>query len=212
MERKDQHYYSLLPDVKLKIFTVSESLRRRLYIFKTVPGIFSYKKVDLGTKLLIEHMSIPLGDVNLLDLGCGYGPIGIVLARESTRSKVYMIDINKHACWCSRENVKTNVASYQGRVKVYSGSFFEPVEKKNLVFDSIYMNPPLRLGRKVFFNICKDAFKNLNTRGSLQFVLRKKMGADYIFKTLKDKFIRVETQITCKRSGYWVFNCIKDKN
>jgi 16S rRNA (guanine1207-N2)-methyltransferase len=207
MERKNQHYYSPLPDVNLKIHTVSESLRRRLYVFKTIPGIFSYKKLDLGTKILIENMNIPLKEGNFLDLGCGYGPIGIVLAREALKGHVYLIDINKHACWCTRENIKINVRDYKGRTHVFSGSFFEPIKEKNIKFNGIYMNPPLRLGRKIFFKICKDVFNNLSPEGSFQFVLRKKMGAEHVYNSLKEKYAGEKIELICKRSGYWVFNC-----
>ena len=57
MENNNQHYYSEFPNVKVKIYTISESLRRHLYIFKTINGIFSYKKIDLGTKILILHLT-----------------------------------------------------------------------------------------------------------------------------------------------------------
>ena len=59
MERKNQHYSSQFPDVRVKVFTVPVSLRRHLYLFKTITGIFSYKKLDLGTQVFIEHMTIP---------------------------------------------------------------------------------------------------------------------------------------------------------
>ncbi|MFX1274870.1 MAG: class I SAM-dependent methyltransferase [Promethearchaeota archaeon] len=211
MERKDQHYYTPLPDVKLKIFTVAESLRRHLYIFKTVPGIFSFKKIDLGTKLLIEHMMIPSEESNLLDIGCGYGPIGIVLAHESPKSQIYLVDINKLACWCARENVKTNISINKGRVQVLFGSFFEPIIKKNIKFDGIYMNPPLRLGRNVFFKIYEDVYKNLKPQGLFQFVMRKKMGAEYILKSLRKQYPEEKIEIICKRSGYWIFKCFHNE-
>ena len=109
MDNKNQHYSSEFPDVKVKIHTISESLRRHLYIFKTLTGVFSFRKMDLGTKIFIEHMIIPEEPGIMLDLGCGYGPIGIVLGYESPESLVYLIDINKHAIWCAKENVKINL-------------------------------------------------------------------------------------------------------
>ncbi|MHA1192052.1 MAG: methyltransferase, partial [Promethearchaeota archaeon] len=101
-----QDYSTTFPDVSLKIYTVPVSLRRHLYMFKTITGVFSYKKLDLGTKVLVDHMIIPDKPSVLLDLGCGYGVIGIVLAYESTFSSVYFIDVNKRAIWCTRENVR----------------------------------------------------------------------------------------------------------
>ncbi|GAF87545.1 unnamed protein product, partial [marine sediment metagenome] len=95
MENNSNHYYSKFPDANVKIHTISESLRRHLYIFKTITGVFSYKRLDLGTKVFIENIYIPEETSNFLDLGCGYGPIGIVLSYESPQSSVYLIDINK---------------------------------------------------------------------------------------------------------------------
>ena len=106
MNNKNQHYSSEFPNVKVKIFTISESMRRHLFIFKTLPGVFSFKKIDLGTKILVEHIVIPEQPNFLLDLGCGYGPIGIVLGFESPESNIFLIDTNKYAIWCAKENVK----------------------------------------------------------------------------------------------------------
>ena len=207
MNHKNQHYYSSSPDSNIKIHSVAESLRRHLYIFKTVTGIFSFKKLDLGTKIFIEHMTIPEDESVLLDLGCGYGAIGIVLAYLSKMSQVYLIDVNKRAIWCTRENIKTNIQYYKGRVYALTGSFFEPIKGKDLKFNGIYMNPPIRIGRKEFFKVCDQIPSFLAPNGFFQFVIRKKMGADFVFKHLKEKFSAEKIEIVCKRSGYWVFKC-----
>ncbi|MFX1411996.1 MAG: class I SAM-dependent methyltransferase [Promethearchaeota archaeon] len=210
MDQKNQHYFTNLPDVKLKIYTISESLRRHLYIFKTISGVFSFKKIDLGTNILIENMFIPKEPSVLLDLGCGYGPIGIVLAYESPNSEVFLIDINKHAIWCTKENLKINLPDSKNRVKVLSGNYFEPIKNKELKFDGIYMNPPLRQGRKEFIKLIYKIPDYLMPNGFYQFVMRKTMGASYILKFLKDSYPDKKIEILCKRSGYWVFNCFQE--
>lgn len=207
MEDKRNHYYSNFPDVSVEIHTISESLRRHLYIFKTITGVFSFNKVDLGTKVFIEHMYIPKASNVLIDLGCGYGPIGIVLGYESPHSSVYLIDINKRAVWCAKENIKLNLPDQIKNVIALSGNYFEPIKSKNLKFDGIYMNPPLRQGRKSFLNLLNDIPSFLKQNGSFQFVIRKKMGAPYIFKYFRDTFPDENVEIQCKRSGYWVFRC-----
>ena len=204
MKNKDTHYYSEFPDAKVKIFTISESLRRHLYVFKTIPGVFSYKKLDLGTQILIKHMYIPEKPSVLLDLGCGYGPIGIVLKYESPESLVYLIDINRNAIWCAKENVKINLVNNQKTVRVFPGNYLSPVKNKRVKFDEIYMNPPLRQGRKVFLNLIQSIQEFIQQNGSFQFVIKKKMGAPYIFKYLKENYPNNHTDIICKRSGYWV--------
>ena len=201
-----EHYFSKFPDVNLKLHTVSESLRRHLYIFKTVTGVFSFKKLDLGTKVLIENMRIPQEPSVLLDLGCGYGPIGIVLAYESPQSIVYLIEINKRAIWCAKENIKINLSNYKKRVFALEGNYFEPVGDKAIQFDGIYMNPPLRLGKKPFLELCKKVSDYLKKGGFFQFVIRKKMGAQSLFESINKLDLEKQIEIICKRSGYWVFN------
>jgi 16S rRNA G1207 methylase RsmC len=210
MNHKQEHYSSEFPDVKVKIHTISESLRRHLYIFKTLTGVFSFSKIDLGTKILIEHMIIPEEPGVLLDLGCGYGPIGIVLGYEAPESLVYLIDINKHAIWCVKENVKLNLSNNQN-IHIFNGSYFEPIKSKNLQFDGIYMNPPLRQGRKEFLSVVHLIPDYLKSNGTFQFVIRKKMGAPYILDYLKNEFPNRTIDILCKRSGYWVFRCFQEE-
>ncbi|KKN16616.1 hypothetical protein LCGC14_0974080 [marine sediment metagenome] len=206
MKHNKNHYYSRFPDVKVKIYTVSESLRRHLYIFKTITGVFSFKKLDLGTKVFIEHMLIPKEPSILLDLGCGYGPIGIVLAYKSPQSTIFLIDINKRAIWCARENIKINLSDGRSKITVLSGNYFEPIKNKNLKFDGIYINPPMRQGRKSFLELTHNISKYLKPKGSFQFVIKKKMGASFVLNYLKDIFPE-KIEIICKRSGYWVFKC-----
>jgi 16S rRNA G1207 methylase RsmC len=207
MENNKDHYYSEFPDVNVKIYTISESLRRHLYIFKTISGVFSFNRIDLGTKVLIEHMEIPEESSALLDLGCGYGPIGIVLGYESPLSSVYLVDINKRAIWCTKENIKINLPDQNKNVIALSGDYFDPLKNKNLKFNGIYMNPPIRQGRKQFLKLLNNIPVHLEQRGSFQFVIRKKMGAPYILKYLEDTFPDVKVEILCKRSGFWVFKC-----
>jgi len=208
MERKNQHYSSQFPDVRVKVFTVPVSLRRHLYLFKTITGIFSYKKLDLGTQVFIEHMTIPKKRGHLLDLGCGYGPIGIVLAYLSPQSSVHLIDTNKRAIWCTRENIKYNLSERSGKIIVLNGSYFKPLQNKNIQFDAIYINPPIRNGRKEFLALCKEIPSFLKRNGQFQFVMRKKMGANYIYnyliQNLSDLYEKIN--VTFKRSGYWIFS------
>ena len=213
MNQKNQHYSTVYPDVKLKVYTISESLRKHLYIFKTATGVFSFKKIDLGTQILIEHMTIPKNPSVLLDLGCGYGPIGIVLGYESPLSQIFFIDINKRATWCSKQNIKINFPENRDRFKVLTGNYLEPVIKKNIKFDGIYMNPPIRKGRAAFLKILNEAPSVLKPNGFFQFVIRKKMGASYIEQFINNNFQRdkYSFNILCKRSGYWVFNLMLHK-
>ena len=205
MNNKNQHYSSIFPDVDVKIYSISVSLRRHLYLFKTITGVFSFKKLDLGTKILVEHMNIPKTSSMLLDLGCGYGAIGIVLGYESPESLVYLIDINKHAIWCAKENIKINLNTEKKRIRILHGNYFEPLKKKNVKFDGIYMNPPMRKGKKDFLRLIQDIPNYLKSKGSFQFVIKKKMGAPHILNYISKNYPNNNIEVICKRSGYWVF-------
>jgi 16S rRNA G1207 methylase RsmC len=207
MDNNKNHYFSKFPDTNVKIHTISESLRKHLFIFKTITGVFSFNKIDLGTKVLIQHMKIPEDPDFLLDMGCGYGPIGIVLGYKAPKSSIYLLDINKRAIWCTKENIKINLPKERKNVIALSGDYFQPIKSKNLKFDGIYMNPPLRQGRKPFLELLFDIPKHLKKNGSFQFVIKKKMGAAYILKYFKETFPNENIEILCKRSGYWVFHC-----
>ncbi|MBY8988595.1 MAG: class I SAM-dependent methyltransferase [Candidatus Lokiarchaeota archaeon] len=207
MDKKTQHYSTQSPDVRVKVYSVSESLKQHLYLFKTITGVFSFKQLDLGTKVFIEHINIPEKECVLLDMGCGYGAIGIVLAQLKPQSTVYLTDINKRALWCARENIKYNLTERSSKVIVLQGSYFKPFENKSVKFDGIYMNPPLRNGRREFLTLCEDIPRYLKSKGLFQFVIKKKMGAEYIHnylnKNLSELFDIIE--VTFKRSGYWIF-------
>lgn len=209
MDNNKNHYYSRHPEADVKIHTISESLRRHLYIFKTVTGVFSFKKLDLGTKVLIDHMFIPKGPSIFLDLGCGYGPIGIVLAYSSPQSTIFFIDINQRAIWCTKENIKINLTNKKVKTKVLTGNYFEPIKNKDLKFDGIYINPPLRQGRKSFLDLLNQIPSFLKPTGYLQFVIKRKMGALFVLNYLNNNFSDNRIEILCKRSGYWVFKCFQ---
>jgi len=209
MNNKDQHYSTAFPDVNVKIYSISTSLRRHLYLFKTITGVFSFKKIDLGTKILVEYMKIPDKSSVLLDLGCGYGVIGIVLSKESPLSQVYMIDINKRAIWCTKENIKINSPDSKNQIVILKGNYFEPLIEKNVKFDGIYMNPPLRKGRKEFLELFQKLPNFLKKKGFFQFVIKKKMGAEFVLDYLRKNYSEKAVEVICKRSGYWVFNYVQ---
>jgi 16S rRNA (guanine1207-N2)-methyltransferase len=198
----NSHYFSKNPQSILKTYSISDSLRGHLYFFKTAAGVFSYRKIDLGTKTFIKYMEIPINRSLFLDIGCGYGPIGIVLAKENINSTTFMIDINSRAVLCARENAKLN---HVENVKILNGSYFEPIKSQNLRFDAIYTNPPLKRGKREFLDFCYMVPDYLKDGGSYQFVVRRTMGAKNILEILSEKLSNMNVKVRFKRSGYWIF-------
>jgi 16S rRNA (guanine1207-N2)-methyltransferase len=157
-------------------------------------------------------MTIPKEPSDLLDLGCGYGAIGMVLGYESPQSKIVFVEVNRRAIWCTKENIKINLPNSKDRITTLTGNFLEPLKNKKLIFDGIYMNPPLREGRRKFLDLCRDIPNLLKPKGYFEFVIKKKMGSVFILNYLNQYFSKenYQTTVLTKRSGYWVFRLSKN--
>ncbi len=176
---------------------MSVHLRRYYFEFVTAQGVFSKRRLDRGTRLMIESMLLPENGV-LLDMGCGYGPIGIAASVFNPSLHVVMADINLRAVKLARINVKRNHVS---NIKVCQGWLYDPVD--GMVFDSILSNPPLAAGfRKVIVPLVKGAYAHLNPGGSVQLVVRKSSGGRKIYDLMSSVFGSVET--IARGGGYRV--------
>ena len=200
-----EHYYTEVPLSKINVFTITPLIRTRRFQLKTCSGVFSHKKLDKGTSLLLKQMQIPETASHVLDMGTGYGVIGIVVATEYPRVHVTMVDINRRAVWIARENVKINNLS---NVKVYWGDFYEPT--KNQKFDVILTNPPLSQGQEKIFKFISDTPKFLMEGGYFYLVVRTKQGAKKIAEMMKTFIGNVE--LLKIQSGYRLFRSQKINN
>lgn len=175
---------------------ISDFIRGVTVEFEVAAGVFSCDEVDKGTKLLLEYAEIPEEGV-VLDVGCGYGVIGIVLAKVNPKLRVYMVDINREAVKLAKRNIKRN--GVEDRVVVLYGDLYEPV--KGILFDAIYSNPPLAAGMDVVKRIIIEAPQHLKEGGTLQVVVRK--GAETVRKTMEQTFGNVKQLVS--KWGYKVF-------
>uniref|UniRef100_A0A7C2Z8P5 Class I SAM-dependent methyltransferase n=1 Tax=Ignisphaera aggregans TaxID=334771 RepID=A0A7C2Z8P5_9CREN len=191
-----EHYYK--ESKRKSVYSlISDFIRGVSVELEVAPGLFSYKEVDEGTKLLLENAVIP-EDGTVLDLGCGYGVIGIVIAKLNPKLEVYMVDINKNAVDLAKRNVIRNRLD-PNRVKVLHGNLYEPV--KDITFNAIYSNPPFAAGMDIVEKIILDAPQHLRPGAFLQIVARK--GAEKVYKLMMQAFGSVE-KIAAKK-GYKVF-------
>jgi 16S rRNA (guanine1207-N2)-methyltransferase len=191
-----EHYYTVQPSSKLNLGLLKTRLLGVDLQFLTAGGTFSYRKLDKGTVVLIESMKIPeKGDI--LDLGCGWGPIGISAAAANPQNRVVMTDVNKRAIWLAVQNVKLN------RVKadVRWGDLYEPVA--DMEFQTIITNPPISAGRGLILRLINGAILHLAHGGTLQLVARTNKGAKSISRIMEREFSNVEE--IAKKSGYRVF-------
>jgi len=175
---------------------ISDFIRGVTVEFEVAPGVFSCEEVDKGTKILLEYAIVPESGT-VLDIGCGYGVIGIVLAKVNPRLRVYMVDINREAVKLAKKNIKRN--RVEDRVTVLWGDLYEPV--KGMKFRAIYSNPPLAAGMDVVRRIIYEAPQHLESGGMLQIVVRK--GAEAVRKAMLEAFGNVEKLVS--KEGYKVF-------
>lgn len=193
-EKSKTHYFSEKTKVKPKYGVIRVYLRGRYFEFLTSSGVFSHKRIDLGTRLLIESMVLP-EEGSVLDLGCGYGSVGIVTATLKPKLKVYMVDINERAVKLARENAKKNLVE---NVRIMQGFLYEPV--KELKFNVILCNPPISAGMKTVKRIIIEAPAHLKENGMLEIVVRSKIGGKIVKKFMEETFGNVEVHAI--QSGY----------
>lgn len=176
---------------------ISFSILNQHFDFFTDNGVFSKDGLDFGSRLLLE--SIPLDEVGakVLDMGCGYGVIGIVVNRVLS-SYVDMVDVNLRAIHLCKRNIKENRAH---PIQVFESNCYTNIKDK---YDTIITNPPIRAGKKIVYDILMNAKDYLNEDGKLFLVIRKEQGAKSIMFDLK-KLYNVE--VLEKKKGFFVLKC-----
>ena len=165
-----------------------------VFTFFSDLGVFSKNHIDYGSKLLVERIlkQQPVWQ-NLLDVGCGYGFIGIVLGK-SLNIPVDLIDVNKRAVHLATKNLEQN--KVEGRA--YLSDIYSNVTEK---YDMIVTNPPIRAGKKVVLQILKEAKNYLNSNGTLWFVIRKDQGVKSIMKEISDIYTN---EVIIKDKGFYI--------
>ncbi len=179
----------------------SVTVRGHYFRFNTGTGVFSQGRLDPGTRLLAETMNLPERGP-ILDLGCGYGPLGIIAAKLYPELEVLLTDNNSNALRLAKANGKLN---YVENVEFRLGSIYAPVESKE--FNLIVSNPPLSAGFSVVSEIIQIAPDHLNLGGALEVVMRK--GFNIYRRELENTFGNVG--ILARGSGYRVFRAVLTK-
>ncbi len=193
------HYYTKNNTLDSKEKDIYFKIHEKSFHFITDNGVFSRSGLDFGSRLLIEYvLDIPAN--NVLDLGCGYGPIGIIYKDYNKESKVTLIDINDRATELSVKNAKLN----NQEVLVLNNDGFSEL---NAIFDLIITNPPIRTGKKIIYHLFLESYNHLETNGRLIFVINKKHGALSAIKYCEDIYKKVN--VMNKKSGYYIIECIK---
>lgn len=196
------HYYSRHVEAESKPMYWEEDLRGHRLHFKTDQGVFSKKAVDFGSKLLVNLFEEPEIAGPILDVGCGYGPIGLTIAKSFPTRTIHMVDVNERALALAKENASNNKLT---NAVIYESDRLQQVKEKN--FTAIITNPPIRAGKKVVHDIFTQSYHHLTNEGSLWVVIQKKQGAPSAQQKLQEIFHSVE--IFDKKKGYYILKAKK---
>lgn len=193
-----EHYFSSKPSSELRPREITVELAGRTLSLATAAGVFSPGRIDPGTAVLLAEMPSPPRDGIFLDVGCGWGPIALTLALSSPEATVWAVDVNERVLDLLRENAR--------RAGIHNINVALPDDvPSDLVFDGIWSNPPIRVGKAELHSILERWLPRLGIDMEAYLVVAKNLGADSLQKWLNEKLtgvVEVERKSTSK--GYRV--------
>ena len=196
------HYFQLDPELASKQRVIEYYIDGRTISLVSDNGVFSKDKIDEGTFAFLKVL-VPLRlSGKILDLGCGYGPIGLTIALTSPEARVDLADINTRALALCVENAKK--LGLSPRVTVLLSNIYENIEGQ---YNSIVVNPPIRAGKVVTYAMYEGAFSHLIDGGSLFIVIRKNQGAPTASRYIESIFGNVT--LLKRDKGYYVYEAKK---
>ncbi|MBQ8292446.1 MAG: class I SAM-dependent methyltransferase [Bacilli bacterium] len=194
-------YFENNENLKSNIQTIRYYFKKTTLLFDTDHGVFSKGGIDFGSNALLQTLPSLEDKTTLLDVGCGYGTMGLTLAKKYSNLTVDMVDVNLRAIDLCKSNALKNDVN---NVNVFESNCYENVDK---TYDIIISNPPIRAGKKVVFAILEGAYEHLVDDGELWIVIQKKQGAESSLKHLRELYENVE--IVNKDGGYWIIKSRK---
>ncbi|HCG75197.1 MULTISPECIES: class I SAM-dependent methyltransferase [Staphylococcus] len=199
------HYYDENPEVKSNQKKISYHFDKTRLEFTTDAGVFSKDKVDFGSDLLIqtflkEHPPGP--SKYIADVGCGYGPIGLTIAKISPHHQLSLLDVNNRALALAEINKTKNQIE---NAEIIESDCLSAVDNQR--FDYVLTNPPIRAGKDIVHRIFEEAYEKLKAQGELYVVIQKKQGMPSAKKKMEALFNNVE--VVNKSKGYYILKSSK---
>jgi 16S rRNA (guanine1207-N2)-methyltransferase len=191
-----EHYFAETPQSQARFGLVRTCLRDKPFEFLTASSVFSVKRVDLGSRVLIENMVLPQKGC-VLDVGCGYGAVGIAAAKFNPDLSVVLTDVNRRAVLLARQNAEKNRVR---NVEVRQGSLYAPV--KDYCFNAVLSNPPVSAGMETVEAVIRGAPAVMACGGTFQMVVRSKIGKKTLPETFAEAFGNFK--VLAIQSGYRV--------
>ncbi|MCE5342013.1 MAG: methyltransferase [Eubacteriales bacterium] len=193
------HYFTASPQSEHQSFRFETHYRGHTLLFETDSGVFSRSGLDRGTEVLLDALPESV-EGRVLDMGCGYGALGISMQKAYPTCALTMVDINERAVALAAENAKRNGLTAE---TLQSDGFAALAGR---TYDLIAINPPIRAGKKVVYRMFRDAARALNENGVVYIVIRKQQGAPSARAYLQTLFGGVE--IVRRSAGYHVLRCV----
>lgn len=200
----NEHYYSRKPSSVSNRHSFETVLRGNKLTLSSDAGVFSRDGVDYGSKVLIAQMQFD-ESAKVLDVGCGYGPIGLTAARLAPQGHATLIDINERAVELARHNAEINRIE---NVSFGAGDLFEAVGDAQ--FDVILSNPPIRAGKVIVHRLLTESHQHLTQGGSLWIVIQNKQGAHSAKTKLQEVFGEEQVFEIGKDKGYRIYRAVKE--
>ena len=191
-------YFAENPDAKHDIHELNVELLGQQLTFLTDAGVFSKKMIDYGSRVLLSVLDFEAGE-RVLDVGCGYGPLGLTLAKAQGVTAT-MVDINQRALDLAQKNAERNQIS----AEIFQSNVYEKVSG---IFDHIISNPPIRAGKQVVHEVISGSYEHLTEGGDLTLVIQKKQGASSAKSKMEAVFGNCE--IVKKDKGYYILRSEK---
>lgn len=198
-----EHYFSKTPTSKGKSEHFNATLRGNVLAFTTSAGVFSKEHIDSGSYVLIEKSFIEDG-WDILDLGCGYGAVGIAIAKAYPEAKIVCSDVNERAVELTKQNAKENNVE---NITALTSDGYTHIKG---TFDTILLNPPQTAGRELCLRLIREAKEHLKDEGMLQLVARPNKGGKTLALYMKEVF--GNSDIIGKGSGFAVYRSVKFEN
>ena len=192
-----EHYYTQNPTSRHDVKQLEIALDGQVLKFTTDAGVFSRGELDAGTELLIK--SLPQLHGTALDMGCGWGALGLFVKLRNPALKITMADINERAVELTRKNAAANALECE----VICSDGFSGIDG---TYDTVITNPPIRAGKRVIYDMFLRAREHLTPDGALYIVIQTKQGADSALKYLRENYAQAD--IIARGGGFKVIRAL----
>lgn len=193
----NDHYYTVNPTSAHDLRRVEFEILGEALRFDTDAGVFSRDGLDVGTRALLE--ALPELSGRVLDLGCGWGAVGVLLGKKYPDVSLLMADVNERAVALAAKNLARNGVK---NARAVESDVYENVDG---TFDFIVTNPPIRAGKAVIYSMFDGARDRLSPGGRLYVVIRKQQGAPSALRHMQELY--ASARVIAREKGFWVIEC-----